>query len=318
MADASTLEPRTGQAFDVDGQRDPWLLEDGAGTRLYFTGIKGTVQAIGYSTGTVSPLSFSAVPNTAAFAGDGSGFDSAGAAHPSVVKNGATYTLFYTGIDGTGNTAIGRAASANPDLSAATRDASAVLAPTAGTFDAGGVKDPVVQLVGAGDWRMLYTGVEVLDGRRIERVGYATSTDGITWTKRGPLLSPSLEGGAYDEVGVQPTGIIVAGAEVDVWTSGVDATGRTRSLTNPSIPGGQDGGEADPAPVRGRVQGGGGQAAARGGPRALGGRDRAGPEPRPAEPVAQRAPGRGLGGGPGLAQGGAGGGAAPEAREQAA
>src|SRR5918993_2744800 len=89
-------------------------------------------------------------------------------------------------------------------------------------------------------------------------------------------------------------------------------------LTNPSIPGGQDGGEADPAPIHGRVQGGGSQAAARGWPRALGGRDRAGPEPRPAEPVAQRAPGRGLGGGPGLAQGGAGGGAAPEAREQAA
>ena len=43
--------------------------------------------------------------------------------------------------------------------------------------------------VGAGDYRMLYTGVDA-DG--IERVGYATSTDGSTWTKQGVVLDPSL------------------------------------------------------------------------------------------------------------------------------
>src|SRR3712207_1886089 len=87
------------------------------------------------------------------------------------------------------------------------------------------------------------------------------------------------------------------------WTSPLGVEG---SLTNPSIPGGQDGGEADPAPVHDRVQGGGGQAAARGWPRALGGRDRAGAEPRAAQRVAQRAAGGGVRGGVGPAQGGTG------------
>ena len=60
------------------------------------------------------------------------------------------------------------------------------------------------------------------------------------------------------------------------------------------------------------------RAAARGRQAAVGGRDRAGPEPRAAEPVAQRAPGGRLGGGARGPQGGAGGDAAAEAREQAA
>src|SRR4051794_41930588 len=87
------------------------------------------------------------------------------------------------------------------------------------------------------------------------------------------------------------------------WTSSLGVEG---SLTNPDTPGGQDGGEADPAAVHGRVQGRGGQAAAGRRQGAGRGRDRAGAEPRPAERVAQRAPGGRLGGGAGRPQGGAG------------
>src|SRR5215207_1567168 len=99
------------------------------------------------------------------------------------------------------------------------------------------------------------------------------------------------------------------------WTSPLRAEG---SLTSPVTPGGQDGGEADPAAVRGRVQGASGPAAARGRQGAVRGRDRAGAEPRPAELVAQRAPGRRLGRGVGPTQGGAGRSAAAQARGQAA
>src|SRR4051795_12224602 len=94
------------------------------------------------------------------------------------------------------------------------------------------------------------------------------------------------------------------------WTCSLRVEG---SLTNPGIPGGQDGGEEDRAAVHGRVQGGGGQAAAGRRQGADRGRDRAGAEPRAAERVAQRAPGRGLGGGAGRPQGGAGRGAAAQA-----
>src|SRR4051794_24542853 len=91
--------------------------------------------------------------------------------------------------------------------------------------------------------------------------------------------------------------------ELQGWTSSLGVEG---SLTNPDTPGGQDGGEEDPAAVHRRVQGRGGQAAAGGRQRTDRGRDRAGAEPRAAERVAQRAPGGRLGGGAGRPQGRAG------------
>jgi hypothetical protein len=75
---------------------------------------------------------------------------------------------------------------------------------------------------------MLYTGVETLEGNRIERVGYATSSDGISWTKRGVVAGPSLSAYASDETGLEATGMLLDGATLHVWTSGVDRTGRTR------------------------------------------------------------------------------------------
>jgi hypothetical protein len=95
----------------------------------------------------------------------------------------------------------------------------------AGTFDEDGVKDPVVTKVGAGDYRMLLTGIDA-DG--IERVGYSTSADGTTWSTPTVVLDPSLSPFAADETGDEPTGMLVDGTTVHVWTNGVDRTGRTR------------------------------------------------------------------------------------------
>ena len=160
--------------------------------------------------------------------GDGSGFDSSDVAHPSVIKDGATWVMYYAGLDGSGNWKIGRATAASAN-GAFARGATPVLdVGVAGGFDASGVKDPVVVKAGAGDYRMLYTGVETLDGETIERVGYATSSDGVSWTKRGVVLGPSLTAYSFDEVGVESAGMLVDGATLHVWTSGVDRTGRTR------------------------------------------------------------------------------------------
>jgi hypothetical protein len=133
--------------------------------------------------------------------------------------------MYYTGTNSSGTTAIGRATASSAG-GAFTRGASAILSATPNTFDAAGVKDPVAVKVATGDYRMLYTGV---DNDGIERVGYATSTDGITWTKQGVVLDPSLTPFAADEVGVEPTGMLVdGGTTMHVWTSGIDRTGRTR------------------------------------------------------------------------------------------
>ena len=222
-----------GAAFDSGGQRDPTVLYESAAYHLYFTGLNSSaVGSIGYSTttedaGTKQPVmsSWSNPPNTALLAGDGSGFDASAVGHPSVVKDGSTYVMYYSGT-ASGVSRIGRATAASP-AGPFTRDAAATLgAGAAGSFDATSVKDPVVVKDGS-TYRMLYTGVETLEGKQIERVGYATSSDGVTWTKHGVVLNPNQEPYAEDELGVEATGMLVDGSTLHVWSNGLDRSGRT-------------------------------------------------------------------------------------------
>ena len=221
-------------AFDNGGQRDPSVLDDSGTYHLFFTGLSsGGTPSIGRAStpedaATKLPDNSSWSSRSQLLAGDGSGFDANGVAHPSVVQDGATYVMYFTGLDANGVARIGRATASAPN-GPYTRAASAVLDVGAGTaFDATSVKDPVVIKADAGDYRMLYTGVETLFGTKIERVGYATSSDGITWTKQGVVLDPSLTAYAGDESGIEATGMLVDGSTLHVWLSGVDRTGRTR------------------------------------------------------------------------------------------
>ena len=222
-----------GAAFDNGGQRDPSVLYESGAYHLYLTGLdNGAVGSIGYSTttedaGTKQPVmsGWTNPPNTALLAGDGSGFDANAVGHPTVIKDGATYIMYYAGT-ASGVSKIGRATASSP-AGPFTRDATATLdTGAAGSFDASSVKDPVVIKDGS-TYRMLYTGVETLDGEKIERVGYATSSDGVTWTKHGVVLNPSQEPYAEDETGVEATGMLVDGSTLHVWSNGLDRDGRT-------------------------------------------------------------------------------------------
>jgi predicted GH43/DUF377 family glycosyl hydrolase len=237
QADGSLLPLGNNAAFDNGGQRDPSVLYDAAAYELYFTALNASgVRSIGHAS--TPELLAGHQPDHGAWSAaarvlqaDGSGFDADGVAHPSVVKDGSSYVAYYTGY-GAGTTAIGRASSSSASLTSPTRGASPVLAAgAAGSFDAAGVKDPVVIRLGASDYRMIYTGLETAaDGRTIERLGYATSSDGTSWSKQGLVQNPSLAAYAADEVGVEATGLVddSAGATLHVFTSGVDRTGRTR------------------------------------------------------------------------------------------
>jgi predicted GH43/DUF377 family glycosyl hydrolase len=220
-----------GNKFNTGGERDPSVLFDSGAYDLYFTALdSGGANSIGFSStpalvGTdKSPNNGSwSNPATQVLAAGGATFDSSAVSHPSVIKDGSTYVMYFTGTN-SGATSIGRATSATAG-GAFTGDTQVLTPGAAGKFDANGVKDPVVVKVGATDYRMLYTGVDA-DG--IERVGLATSTDGSTWTKQGVVLDPSLTPFTADETGVEPTGMLVDGSTLHVWTSGVDRTGRTR------------------------------------------------------------------------------------------
>jgi len=220
-------------SFDNGGERDPSVLYDAGTYALYFTGIdSGGIRSIGFASAsqdgtTKQPDNSTWSKNGSALISKGSSgaFDSAGVSHPSVLKDAAgSYFLYYGGSDGTVSK-VGRATSSAAGGPFA-KDAGPVLdLGGAGQFDELGVKDPTVIKVAAGDYRMLYTGV---DAGGVERVGYATSANGTSWTKQGVVLNPSLRAFAEDESGVQPTGMLVDGTTLHVWTSGADRSGRTR------------------------------------------------------------------------------------------
>src|SRR6266545_3823339 len=132
-------------SFDNGGQGDPSPLYDAATYYVYFTGLS--------SSGTRSI-----------------GFDASAVAHPSVIKDGTTYVMYYEGVDNGGAARIGRATASSPN-GTFTRGVSQVLdLGAANEFDATSVKDPVVIKAGAGDYRMLYTGVETLERLALERL----------------------------------------------------------------------------------------------------------------------------------------------------
>ncbi len=218
-------------SFDNGGEGDPSVFYDSGTYDLYFTGLdSGGTASIGFASAAQDPTTKQ--PDNSTWSsrsqvlskGSSGAFDSDGVSHPSALKDGSSYLLFYGGTNGT-LWRIGLA-TANAAGGPFTKTGSPVLdLGTAGSFDEKGVKDPVVLKAGAGDYRMLYTGVDA-DG--IERVGYATSANGTSWTKQGFVLDPSLRAFAADQVGVEPTGLLVDGPTLHVWTSGADSSGRTR------------------------------------------------------------------------------------------
>lgn len=221
--------------FDLGGHRDPSALYDaaaGSPHRLYFTAINGSgVKTIGTAATTEDvdkqPVN-SGWSTPARILNVGSGFDGSGVSHPSVIKDGATYRMLYTAIDSGGTTSIGYTDSASATSFTGSR--TQVLTGGSG-FEAGGVKDPVVWINGVGDYRMIYTGVSTENGRTIERLGYATSATGTSWTKASPalILNPSRVPFRYDEYAVSAAGVALDGSVPHVWFSAGDRNARTRA-----------------------------------------------------------------------------------------
>ena len=184
-------------AFDNGGQRDPSVLDDAGTYHLFFTGLSsGGTRSIGYAS--TPEDAATKLPDNSAWSTRSQvlvrrriRFDASGVAHPSVIKDGATYVMYYAGLDSNGAAKIGRATAKL--RTARTRGQQLPFSTSARDRVRRHVRQGSGRRQGRrGDYRMLYTGVETLDGTKIERVGYATSSDGIAWTKRGVVLDPSL------------------------------------------------------------------------------------------------------------------------------
>ena len=136
---------------------------------------------------------------------------------PHVIKDGTTYKMWYTGMDNDSNYGLGYATS--PDGIAWTKyNGNPVLTPGAsGAWDHYGVLDPCVLKDGS-TYRMWYFGKPEPS---VDSIGYATSSDGIAWTKdaNNPVLEPGAEG-EWDDIGVAAPSVILDGSTFKMWYQG--------------------------------------------------------------------------------------------------
>ncbi len=137
---------------------------------------------------------------------------------PYVIKVGNMYEMWYAGkMPSYWGPAIYYATS--PDGINWSKHSGAVLTPALNPndWDAGGVLSPSVYFDGSTYW-MFYTG-ETLNLKQLS-IGYATSRDGITWTKSSdnPILAPSQSGwDDYGSVGYQ--GVVFLNGNLQLYYS---------------------------------------------------------------------------------------------------
>lgn len=131
-----------------------------------------------------------------------------------IVANNELY-LFYLGEDRAKRQRLGMARSRDGVTWTKLRGSILELG-QAGDFDENGLGEPAV-FAANGEWVMLYTG---RDRKERRAMGYATSKDGRTWTKR---REPVLRGAAgWDAAVVCDSTVLVEGGRVRIWYGGGD------------------------------------------------------------------------------------------------
>jgi hypothetical protein len=136
-----------------------------------------------------------------------------------VLWDGSQWVMYYHAGNNTGTRKIGRATS--PNLTAGgtwTKYASNPIVANGGSgeFDESFVADCKVIRVGASDWRMWYVG---RDAGGKGSVGYATSSDGVSWTKQGQVLAKGTSG-AWDDDQIMAFSVVFTGSVFRAWYMG--------------------------------------------------------------------------------------------------
>ena len=136
---------------------------------------------------------------------------------PAVLKVGSSYKLWYTGEDGSTPSQIGLATST--DGTTWTKEAANPVLSPSQTWEVEGISAASI-ISDSGLYKMWYTG---RDSGGVSRIGYATSTDGVNWTRYGsnPALDVGPAGGWEDDDVQKPT-VFKEGSTYHIWYTGND------------------------------------------------------------------------------------------------
>ena len=207
---------------------DPTVTFDGTTYRMWFTSVEentDTAATIGTAYTTSTDGAAWETPTYNVLGASAGTFDAAGVETPNVVSVGGQFKLYYTGYgatDSLGNShqSIGLAQSQDGVTwvkngtsaifdSIADWESGICANPPDCTAVAGGVGEPTVLFDStAGLYKMWYAGLGTDGTLGTYRIGYATSSDGFSWSRQSaPVLDVGASGN-WDDGGVSQPNVI--------------------------------------------------------------------------------------------------------------
>ena len=184
----------------------PSVLFDSASNayRMWFTG-----KSVGNPWDISSAISdngtdwYSLIKNPVLIGGQGA-FDAGGVAHPSVIRDGSGYKMYYEAVSNAGVSQIGLATSSD-GIHWTKYSGNPIIRVVSGSWESQVCAGNKVVYDGT-SYKMLYRGY---DGTN-HRIGFATSSDGFIWTKHpaNPVLQAGPTGG-WDQRGALTNSLMV-------------------------------------------------------------------------------------------------------------
>jgi predicted GH43/DUF377 family glycosyl hydrolase len=212
------LGPAT--SWDDFHVHSPSILEDGGKVAMWYAGEDGSKTRIGYATIPEIDNWEKYSGNPVLDIGPGGQWDDEHVRSPSVIFDGSIYHMWYCGYRnfewkiGYANSTDGinwNKYSSNPVMSLG----------SSGSWDDKQVLQPVV-LYNGGIYHMWFSGD---DGTTTRRIGYANSTDGLTWNKYSgnPIINVGTSG-LWDDESIYPRTVIKDGSTYKMWYHAQDGT----------------------------------------------------------------------------------------------
>lgn len=221
------LSPSAGwELFGVGG---PCVIKEGpASYKMWYTGIDASlIPQIGYATSNNGTVWTKYLANPVLIPG-AAGWDKNGVALPCVINDSGTYKTWYTGRDASNGVgllkelAIGYAESAD-GINWTKSLLNPVLTKTLSSWDDRCVGACCVMKTGTSYYTMYYTGFP-LSGGVESRIGEATSSDGISWTKSGNPVLDTGPSGQWDDYVVAAPSVLRKDGIVKMWYTGAHGT----------------------------------------------------------------------------------------------
>ena len=201
----------TGGSWDDEGVVLPSVIFESDIFKMWYHGDDGSATRIGYATSPDGVTWTKSGSNPVLSLGSSGSWDDAAILEPTVLFDGSIYHMWYQGFGGS-NRRIGYATS--PDGVTWTKSGSnpVLNLGSSGSWDDLELRQPFVILDG-GLYRMWYTG----SNGSIQQFGYATSTDGVSWTKHGgnPIMNRGASG-SWDDVWMASPRVLMIGSSYEM------------------------------------------------------------------------------------------------------